>query len=345
MIIFSQTFFVILQSVFFTMQDYLSEIRKPIEAEMSRFNALYDESMSHADDGMLNNALGYIRQRSGKRMRPMLTILMAKNFGMVSDKTYLTAVGLELLHTASLVHDDVVDEADCRRGQSSINNVYGNKSAVLIGDYILSTALLNVAKTGCTKIMECLSELGRTLANGEIMQLTANGSEDISEEAYYSIIEQKTAALFEACCEMGAMSVNAAAEDIEEAKKFGRILGTIFQIRDDIFDYYEMSKLGKPTGNDMAEGKLTLPAIHALLTSGDDETLAIAQRVKKFEASKEDIAKLIDFTKKNGGIEYAEEVMLRLHDEALQFIEKRVGNETIKSSLTIYLNYCIKRTL
>ena len=345
MIIFSQTFFVILQSVFFTMQYYLSEIRRPIEAEMSRFNALYDESMSHADDGMLNNALGYIRQRSGKRMRPMLTILMAKNFGMVSDKTYLTAVGLELLHTASLVHDDVVDEADCRRGQSSINNVYGNKSAVLIGDYILSTALLNVAKTGCTKIMECLSELGRTLANGEIMQLTANGSEDISEEAYYSIIEQKTAALFEACCEMGAMSVNAAAEDIEEAKKFGRILGTIFQIRDDIFDYYELSQLGKPTGNDMAEGKLTLPAIHILLTTDNAEMFAIAQRVKALEATKEEIAKLIDFTKKNGGVEYAENVMYRLHDEARKFIDSRVGNESIKLSLTAYLDYSIKRTL
>lgn len=344
MIIFSQTFFVILQSVFFTMQDYLSEIRRPIEAELERFNVLYNDSLSHTN-GMLSDVLNYICQRSGKRMRPLLTILIAKNYGKVNESTYLAAIGLELLHTASLVHDDVVDEADRRRGQRSVNNVYGNKAAVLVGDYIISTALLNVAKTCNTKIVESLSDLGQTLANGELMQLTANSEETISEEAYYSIIEQKTAALFETCCVMGATSVNATEEEIEEARKFGRKLGIIFQIRDDIFDYYEMPKLGKPTGNDMAEGKLTLPAIHALLTSGDDETLAIAQRVKKFEASKEDIAKLIDFTKKNGGIEYAEEVMLRMHDEALQFIEKRVGNETIKSSLTSYLNYCIKRTL
>ena len=333
-----------MQSVFYTMHDYLSEIRRPIETELERFNVLYNDSLSHTN-GMLSEALKYICQRSGKRMRPILTILIAKNLGMVNESTYLAAIGLELLHTASLVHDDVVDEADRRRGQRSVNNVFGNKSAVLVGDYIVSTALNNVAKTGNTKIVECLSDLGRTLANGEIMQLTANGSDEISEEAYYSIIEQKTAALFEACCVMGAISVNATVEDIEEARKFGRMLGTIFQIRDDIFDYYELPQLGKPTGNDMAEGKLTLPTIHVVLTSGNEEALSIAKRVKAFEATKEDIAKLIDFTKKNGGIEYAEEVMLRLHDEAQQFIEKRVGNETIKSSLTTYLNYCIKRTL
>lgn len=333
-----------MHSVFFTMQDYLSEIKRPIEAELERFNTLYNDSLSHTN-GMLGEALNYIRQRSGKRMRPMLTILIAKNFGKVNEDTYLAGVGIELLHTASLVHDDVVDDADRRRGQRSMNNVYGNKLAVLVGDYILSTALVNVAKTGSTKIVEKLSELGKTLANGEIMQLTANGSDVISEEAYYSIIEKKTAALFEACCVMGAMSVNATAEDMEEARKFGKILGTIFQIRDDIFDYYELPQLGKPTGNDMAEGKLTLPAIHAVLTTGSEEALALAKRVKAFEATKEDIAKLIDFTKKNGCIEYAEEAMLRMHDEALRFIEKRVGDEAIKSSLTTYLNYSIKRTL
>ena len=326
------------------MQDYLTEIRRPIEVELERFDTIYNDSLSHTN-GMLGEALNYIRQRSGKRMRPILTILIAKSFGKVNEKTYLAGVGLELLHTASLVHDDVVDEADRRRGQQSVNSAYNNKVAVLVGDYILSTALLNVAKTCDTKIMEKLSELGCTLANGEIMQLTANDENTISEEAYYSIIEQKTAALFETCCVMGAMSVNATEEETYEAGKFGRILGTIFQIRDDIFDYYDMPQLGKPTGNDMTEGKLTLPAIHALLASGDEEALSIAHRVKKFEATMEDIAKLIDFTKKNGGIEYAEQVMRRMHEEALQFIEKRVGDKTIKSSLTTYLDYCIKRTL
>ena len=180
--------------------------------------------------------------------------------------TQHAAVGLELLHTASLVHDDVVDESSERRGQASVNATYDNKVAVLVGDYILSTALLNVSKTGNQRIVEYLSELGRTLAAGEILQLSNIQNQEISEDVYYQIIKNKTAALFEACAAIGALSVGCRLRSGGAGRKFGQNLGIIFQIRDDIFDYYDSKAIGKPTGNDMAEGKLTLPVIYALNT-------------------------------------------------------------------------------
>lgn len=309
---------------------------------MRQFDTLFDGALSHAD-GTLAMALDYIRRRAGKRMRPMLTVLVARLFGDVNETTFRASVGLELLHTASLVHDDVVDEADERRGQRSVNRVYDNRIAVLVGDYILSTALLNVASTNNIEIVECISRLGQTLSNGEILQLTSNGSDCISEDTYYSVIRQKTAALFETCCVVGALSVNASREDVEAARQFGRKVGTIFQIKDDIFDYFDSPEIGKPTGNDMAEGKLTLPVIHAVQSSNDDEMLAIAHRVKSLDATQEDRDRLVAFTKQHGGIEYAEKAMLRLHDEAQLFLADRVGDEAIKRSLTAYIDYCIER--
>ena len=324
------------------MKDYVSIIKQPIEQQLQVFDTMFAEVLSNSD-GQLSMALDYIRRRAGKRMRPILILLIARSFGEVTETTYRAALGLELLHTASLVHDDIVDEAEERRGQASVNAVYGNKVAVLVGDYILSTALLNVAQTGSNAIVEYLGRLGQTLSNGEILQLTSNGSENISEDAYYEVIKLKTAALFEACCAMGSLSVNAREDCIAEAKDFGQQLGIIFQIRDDIFDYYDNTAIGKPTGNDMMEGKLTLPVIHALLTVRDDEMLALARKVKRREATSEDIARLVLFTKQNGGIEYAEKVMAELHRKALTFIEKRVGDSTIKAALEAYLDYVIKR--
>ena len=288
--------------------DYLSVIKHPILSELTDFVELFNRSLSHTD-GMLSQALDHIRQRAGKRMRPMLILLMAKSVGRVSDVTLHAAVGLELLHTASLVHDDVVDESGERRGQQSVNQLYDNKVAVLVGDYILSTALLHISYTHNETIVRYLAELGRTLSNGEILQLSNIHARDISEESYYQVIRQKTAALFEACCAIGTLSGGAPEEEIENAKMFGRNLGMIFQIRDDIFDYYDQSRIGKPTGNDMAEGKLTLPAIYALNSTHNEEMLAIAYKVKNGSVSKEEIARLVAFTKEHGGIEYAERRM------------------------------------
>ena len=328
--------------------DYLSTIKQPIEAELTGFIELFNSSLSH-EDGMLGSALEHIRKRAGKRMRPMLILLMAKNFGQVTEVTLHAALGLELLHTASLVHDDVVDESRERRGQASVNATYDNKVAVLVGDYILSTALLHVAHTGSQQIVAYLAELGRTLSNGEILQLTNIGRKDISEDVYYDVIKQKTAALFEACCAMGALSAGASDDAIVKAKKFGQNLGVIFQIRDDIFDYYDSPQIGKPTGNDMAEGKLTLPVIYALNSTRDEAMTALAFKVKDHAATQDEIARLVAFAKEKGGIDYAERRMEELHAEAVALLDSISKDDSpekqaVKRALLAYLDFVIKRT-
>ncbi len=324
--------------------DYLSIIKQPISSELCDFIDLFNKSLSHTD-GLLSQALEHIRNRAGKRMRPILILLMAKNFGEISDVTQHAAVGLELLHTASLVHDDVVDESGERRGQKSVNAMFDNKVAVLVGDYILSTALLHVSYTHSEIIVRYLAELGRTLSNGEILQLSNIQNQDISEEVYYQVIKQKTAALFEACAAIGALSAGAAEEEIQEAKKFGQNLGIIFQIRDDIFDYYDQANVGKPTGNDMAEGKLTLPVIYALRSTGNQDMLALAKKVKAGTVTKDEIADLVKFTKENGGIEYADQRMWELHAESVYFLEHEVHDEDVRKSLRAYLDYVIERNI
>ena len=322
--------------------DYLSIIKHPIEAELADFVSLFNQSLSH-EDGLLGSALEHIRKRAGKRMRPILILLMARNFGQITDVTQNAAVGLELLHTASLVHDDVVDESEERRGQASVNATYDNKVAVLVGDYILSTALLCVARTHSEQIVTYLAELGRTLSDGEILQLSNIVRKDISEDVYYDVIKQKTAALFEACAGIGALSSGASEEDVMAAKQFGQNLGIIFQIRDDIFDYYDSKEIGKPTGNDMAEGKLTLPVIHAVNNGGDEDMKRLALKVKDHSVTAEEIASLVDYTKRMGGIEYAEKRMWEFHAEAQRFLDERVGQQEIKEALQAYLDFVIKR--
>ena len=322
--------------------DYLSLIKEPISAELEDFISLFNQSLSH-DEGLLSQVLVHIRQRGGKRMRPMLILLMAKNFGRVSSVTQHAAVGLELLHTASLVHDDVVDESSERRGQASVNALYDNKVSVLVGDFILSTALLYVSKTHSEVIVRYLSELGRTLSDGEILQLTNIQNEAITETAYYEIIKRKTAALFEACAAIGAESAGASHDDVEAARKFGQNLGIIFQIRDDIFDYYDSKEIGKPTGNDMLEGKLTLPVIHALKSTGNAEMMMLARKVKAREVKQSEINQLVAFTKENGGIEYADQQMWKFHADCMRFIEERVGDSAIKTALKAYLDFVIER--
>ena len=314
--------------------DYLSVIKKPITDELNHFIELFNTSLEH-QDGLLSQVLMFIKQRSGKRMRPMLMLLVAKAFGRVSDVTQHAAIGLELLHTASLVHDDVVDESGERRGQASVNAFYDNKVAVLVGDYILSTALLHVSFTSSDRIVSGLAELGRTLSDGEILQLENISNQTISEEAYYEVIKRKTAAL----------SVGASKDDVEQARLFGLHLGMAFQIRDDIFDYYESNDIGKPTGNDMAEGKLTLPVIHAVLSADNGAMKDLALKVKKGEVTPEEVAQLVAFTKENGGIEYAEAKMREFKNKAIGFIEEKIQDTDIKQALNAYLDYVIERKL
>ena len=322
--------------------DYLSLIRKPIFSELEDFTTLFNQSLSHGN-GLLSQALEHIRKRAGKRMRPMLILLIAKNFGDITLVSQNAAVGLELLHTASLVHDDVVDESGERRGQASVNATYNNKVAVLVGDYILSTALLYVSYTHSETIVRYLAQLGRTLSDGEILQLSNIQNRDVSEEVYYEVIKQKTAALFEVCAGIGALSAHASEGDVEAAKKFGQNLGIIFQIRDDIFDYYDSKEIGKPTGNDMSEGKLTLPVIYALNSTGNKAMMELAKKVKERNITADEIATLVAFTKQHGGIEYADRRMWEFHAEAWNFIEERVLNSEIKEALQAYLDFVIER--
>lgn len=322
--------------------DFLKVIKSPIISELTAFVNLFNLSLQHTD-GTLSQALEHIRQRGGKRMRPILTLLMAKNFGEVSDVTQNAAVGLELLHTASLVHDDVVDESTERRGQASVNASYNNKVAVLVGDYILSTALLRVAYTCNDRIIKSLAELGRTLSKGEILQLNNFIDGGISEDVYYTVIQQKTASLFSTCAAIGAISAHATDEEVEAATDFGNCVGMIFQIRDDIFDYFDSKEIGKPTGNDMAEGKLTLPAIYVLNHTQNPEMLAIAKKVKHHAVSTDEIARLVAFSKENGGIEYAEKKMRELHQKAQYFVDSYVQNDDIRQSLRAYLDFVIQR--
>lgn len=275
-------------------------------------------------------------------MRPILVLLMAKNYGVVNEATLHSAVGLELLHTASLVHDDVVDEAQERRGQQSVNACYDNKVAVLVGDYVLSTALYHVSMTHQEAIFRQIAELGRALANGEILQLTNTDENGLSEEKYFQVIENKTGALFESCCIIGALSAGLTMNDIQEVRRFGSIIGTIFQIRDDIFDYYDSKEIGKPTGNDMAEGKLTLPVLYALNHKDDAAMQSLAKKVKNGTVTPDEIATLVSFTKARGGIDYAMQKMDELAAEGLEFIRKSVKPE-LQDAFTAYLEYVIQR--
>lgn len=323
--------------------DKLTAIRRPVEQELTAYKELFDAALAHEDD-FLGQALDYVRRRQGKMMRPLLVVLMAKELGKVSVNSLRSAVTLELLHTASLVHDDVVDESGERRGQRSVNAVYDNKVAVLVGDYLLSTSLLQAAQTNNIDVVKIISRLGGTLSEGEVYQLANIRKEHISEEAYFHIIYHKTAALFAACAELGAISAGGNADYVARAKRFGELVGLCFQIRDDIFDYYEDSKIGKPTGNDMLEGKLTLPVIYAIQHADNEHVAKLAARVKSGEASAVEIAELVDYTKSHGGIEYAERCMRELHNEALQLLDAW-QNAEVRESLRGYIDFVVDRDL
>lgn len=319
----------------------LLDIRRPVEAELARYTQLFDEVLTHKE-GFMNQALAYVRGRKGKMMRPILVLLIAKELGEVSESALRSAVTLELLHTASLVHDDVVDESNERRGQASVHKIYDNKVAVLLGDYMLANSLHQAALTNKVAVVEHVARLGATLSEGEIFQLANVEREEISEEAYYRIIRNKTAALFATCGALGALSMDAAEDYCSKSEKLGEIIGICFQIRDDIFDYFDDAKIGKPRGNDMLEGKLTLPVIYAVNSTQDPQALNWAMRVKMHEASAEEISSLIDFTKQHGGIEYAEDVMKQLADEARDLL-KDYKNQEVKASLEAYIDFVIRR--
>ena len=319
----------------------LNAIRQPVAAELARYKTLFDEALTHKDD-YLGSALAYVRQRRGKMMRPLLVLLVAKELGEVGLPTLRAAVTLEMLHTASLVHDDVVDESDERRAQASANAVYGNKVAVLVGDYMLSEALHQSALTGDIRCVDLIARLGGTLSEGEVIQLAIIRGEDISEAAYYDIIRRKTAELFATCAELGALTMGADEAFAARMRHFGEMVGMCFQIRDDIFDFYEEKNIGKPTGNDMREGKLTLPVIRVIAQSTDAALRERALRIRRGEATADDIALMVEAAKAQGGISYARSVMEQYRAKALADLEA-VRQPAIKQALAAYLDYVIGR--
>lgn len=324
--------------------DKLSEIRLPVEKELAEYTALFRSSLQHSNP-VLQVALTHLSSRTGKMMRPVLLFLVARLYGKVTSEILHAAVSLELLHTASLVHDDIVDESDMRRGQSSVNALLNNKSAVLVGDYLLSTSLQHAALTSNIRVVELISWLGQMLSDGELLQLANIERELISEDSYYEVIKKKTAALFAVCAQMGAYLADASDEMVEKSRLLGEYIGICFQLRDDIFDYYDSKEIGKPTGNDMKEGKLTLPVIYAVNHSGSAEVRQLALKVKAGTTTEQEISFLVQFTKEHGGIDYAEQVMEEYKAKALDLLHSMNGDATIIGALEAYLDFVLIRKL
>ena len=320
----------------------LEQIKQPIQAEFEVFKQKFDASLQSSNP-LLGEVINFIKQRRGKMMRPMLTLLMAKLCGKIEESTYYAAISLELLHTASLVHDDVVDESDKRRGQASVNALYDNKVSVLVGDFLLATSLTNAALTENISLVKLVSCLGQKLSEGEIIQLSNTNASDFSEDVYFDVIKKKTAALFSTAAEAGVRSVESCDEIAEKAYQFGELIGIAFQIKDDIFDYNPSDSLGKPSGNDMKEGKLTLPALYVLNAFNDESMKKLALKIRSLEATNEEISLFIDYVKQNGGIEYATQVMIDYRNKALALLPKTASPD-LKEALTSYIDYVIERS-
>lgn len=324
--------------------DIIKQIRRPIAEDMEKYKLLFDSYLQHSDP-LLHEVFLNISSRKGKMMRPMLTLLVIRLLGgVIDDKAMHTAATFEYFHTASLVHDDIVDESEQRRGVKSIHCSYGNKVAVLVGDYLLANGLLCASKVDSPRLVGIVSKAAQALASGEILQLSNVSNQSIDENVYYDIINRKTAALFSACSEAGALCASTDENVIQNMSLFGHYVGMCFQIRDDIFDYDTSADIGKPTGNDMKEGKLTLPLIYALNHSNDEYMQKLAHKVKSGEISYDEIDELVSFTRSNGGIEYAEHVMKTFADKAKDVLSSYPDGE-IKSSLMMYVDYVIKRDL
>lgn len=319
-----------------------SNIEQPVAVEFKRFNDEFAASL-RSETTRLQSAIDQILKASGKHVRPLLVLLAAKACGGVTENTINSAVFLELLHTATLIHDDVIDETKQRRGVPSLNAIFDNRVSVLVGDYVLSSALIRSIQTGNLKIIGIVSGLGRDLSEGEIKQLETAEESIIDEACYMQVIRKKTAMLLSACAEIGAISANASDEMVKKCRDFGEYLGYSFQIKDDIFDYFKEANIGKPTGNDIREGKVTLPLLYALRTAKQTEEVERYLRIiKEKDFSTENIEELIAFAKANGGIEYAEKRMSEFRDKAVEVL-LTLPESDARDSLLQLADYIIER--
>ena len=284
--------------------EVLDKIKAPVAAELEQFREAFCQTL-YSENPLLEQVVEHLLKAPGKQLRPMLVLLAARMVGQVNDKVIRVALSLEMLHTASLVHDDVVDESDRRRGLPSVNALLSNQIAVLAGDFILSKALECSALTDDVRVVRYIAQLGQSLADGELLQLKHQDSDVLSEAVYFDIVSRKTASLFSLCARLGALAAGGSEAESERLAQFGKLIGICFQLRDDVFDYGK-AEVGKPLGNDMREGKLTLPAIYAVKHSEDAKMHELALKVRRRDASAEDIQQLIDFTISAGGLEYVQ---------------------------------------
>lgn len=318
----------------------VKEILAPIETEMQLFEVRFHESMK-SKVPLLDKITHYIIRRKGKQMRPMFLFLTAKMLGEVNDKTYQSASLVELLHTATLVHDDVVDDANERRGFFSVNALWKNKIAVLVGDYMLSRVLLHSIENENIRALQIVARAVREMSEGELLQIEKARKLDITEEVYFEVIRQKTASLIATVCEAAAASVDR--EDMAPTmRQFGELVGLAFQIKDDIFDYGTPGNIGKPTGNDIRERKMTLPLIYALANSDRDVRKELMNIVKRHNEEKKYVNRAIELVIAAGGIEYAHKRMIELKTEALDLI-KDVPDSPAKRSLVGLVEYTVAR--
>jgi len=317
------------------------QIQHNLAPEMEAMNRLTHDFL-YTPNALMNEVVSNFLAKRGKQIRPMLVILSAKMFGDINADVLHAAAALEMLHNASLIHDDVVDNTAIRRGRPTINSLWGNHLAVLVGDYFVSTALAAGIASGHLSIISSLSALGRELSLGEIDQICNAREHHFDEQSYLDMIRQKTASLFENCVRMGAEAVNAPEEKYTPMLRYAELLGLCFQIRDDIFDYYSPEEIGKPTGNDLREGKVTLPLLYALNNAPATDAEPMKALLVKGELTDSEIATLIDFAKANGGIEYAQKRMREMQTEAEEIIA-HYPQSTWRDSFSLLFDFIISR--
>jgi octaprenyl-diphosphate synthase len=319
----------------------LKIIMLPVQAEMEAFNRLFAETLQgHNDD--FQSMIDFVSGKNGKRIRPLILLLSAKLCGETNQKTVDYAIILELLHTATLIHDDVVDNTMERRSQPSANAKYDNRLAVLLGDYILSLAIARAVIVQNFAFLNIIARLAQHLSEGELTQLISSKEALFNEKRYFEVIWKKTAVLLASCSEIGALSVDASPENREKLRLIGENLGVCFQIKDDIFDYFEQGEIGKPTGNDIREGKITLPLIYALKTAPREISDAMFTIIQKKDFSLENVKKLTNFAKEYQGIEYAQSKMEEFKEKTITLLNDFPDSE-IKTALICLIDYIIER--
>lgn len=321
----------------------LEYIKRSIAPDLKALNKIIEDTLQ-SDSELMNSIVGKYLVTKGKQLRPILVLLSGRLFGGITDNVLYSGAAIEMLHNASLIHDDVIDRSKERHGAATINSVWDNHVAVLVGDFFVSGALSCASRAQDFNILKSLSKLGRDLSLGEINQFDTARSRNINEKAYFEIIGRKTASLFTSCVEVGGLAAGAKPEQLTAIKRYADLLGLCFQIKDDTFDYYNDPAIGKPTGNDLREGKVTLPLIHALsrerVAGGD----SMNRLVHKEVLTTEDIETLIEFAKANGGIDYAYDEMKKLRDEAEKELEAYGDCDTVASLKAIF-DFVIERAI